>query len=241
MIYTVLVVEDDAETRAFLASGLEDVGYRVLAARDGIEGLALATGEVPPDSEGSPALGVPDAIVLDRMLPGLDGLALLGRLRARGFAVPVIILSAIGSTDERVRGLKSGSDDYLVKPFAMPELLARLEIMLRRTSGSTQVATRLTCGDLELDLLSSQAMRAGKPLMLQPRALKLLEYLMRNQDRVVTRSMILRAVWNYDFDPGTNVIDVYVSNVRKEVDGPGQARLLRTVRGVGYRFGQGVP
>lgn len=222
---TILVVEDDPATADFLASGLEQEGYRVQRAADGLHGLELAQS------------GDLDGIVLDRMLPGLDGLALLETLRAQGCDTPVIILSAIGSTDERVRGLRAGSDDYLVKPFAMPELLARLEVFHRRRATVPAVVTRLACEDLTLDLLASRAERAGEVLMLQPRAIQLLEFLMRNQGQVVTRSMIFQKVWNYDFDPGTNVIDVYVSSLRKEVDRPGLVPLLRTVRGAGYRLG----
>jgi two-component system OmpR family response regulator len=222
---TILVVEDDPATAAFLRSGLQEAGYGVELAEDGARGLEQArTHDF-------------DAIVLDRMLPHLDGLAVIAALRADGRDTPVIILSAIGSTDERVRGLKAGSDDYLVKPFAMTELLARLEVLHRRRTASAP-ATRLTCADLTLDLLASRAERAGQVLLLQPRAIQLLEFLLRNQGQVVTRSMIFQKVWNYDFDPGTNVVDVYVSNLRKEVDRPGLVPLLHTVRGTGYRLGQ---
>jgi two-component system OmpR family response regulator len=222
---TILVVEDDPATAGFLRSGLEEEGYTVSCARDGRLGLELAQ------------QGGFSAIVLDRMLPELDGLDLLQTLRMQDCDTPVIILSAIGSTDERVRGLRAGSDDYLVKPFAMTELLARLEVLHRRRAAVPTVVTRLTCADLTLDLLSSRVERAGQALLLQPRAIQLLEFLMRNQGQVVTRSMILQHVWNYDFDPGTNVIDVYVSSLRKEIDRPGLVPLLRTVRGAGYRFG----
>lgn len=222
---TILVVEDDPATAGFLRSGLEAEGYLVRCATDGRSGLELAQG------------GGFDAVVLDRMLPEVDGLTLLGTLRGQGCEVPVIILSAIGSTDERVRGLRAGSDDYLVKPFAMSELLARLEVLHRPRMAASAVVTRLACADLTLDLLASRAERAGQVLLLQPRAVQLLEFLMRNQGQVVTRSMIFQHVWNYDFDPGTNVIDVYVSNLRKEIDRPGLVPLLRTVRGEGYRLG----
>ncbi|WP_343520975.1 response regulator transcription factor [Sphingomonas sp.] len=221
----ILVVEDDATTAAFLTAGLTANGYAVEWAADGLTGLALARN------------GGFDAIVLDRMLPGMDGLSLLGTLRGQGTDTPVIFLSAIGSTDERVRGLRAGSDDYLVKPFAMSELLARLEVSQRRSAAASAVVTRLACADLTLDLLASRAERAGQVLLLQPRALQLLEFLMRNSGQVVTRSMIFQKVWNYDFDPGTNVIDVYVSNLRREIDRPGLAPLLHTVRGAGYRLG----
>lgn len=220
----ILVVEDDATAAAFLMSGLEASGYAVEWAADGRAGLAAARRD-----------GF-DAIILDRMLPVMDGLSLLEALRGQGSDTPVIFLSAIGSTDERVRGLRAGSDDYLVKPFAMSELLARLEVSQRRRAAPA-VVTRLICADLTLDLLASRAERAGQALLLQPRALQLLEFLMRNPGRVVTRSMIFQKVWNYDFDPGTNVIDVYVSNLRREIDRPGLVPLLHTVRGAGYRLG----
>lgn len=225
---SVLVVEDDAATTAFLKSGLEAAGYAVECAADGLTGLAAA------GRDGF------DAVVLDRMLPQMDGLSLLETLRAQGIDTPIIFLSAIGSTDERVRGLRAGSDDYLVKPFEMVELLARLEVMHRRCATHSVATTRLVCADLTLDLLLSQAERAGQALLLQPRAIQLLAFLMRNQGRVVTRSMILQNVWNYDFDPGTNVIDVYVSNLRKEIDRPGFVPLLHTIRGKGYRLGSPV-
>jgi two-component system OmpR family response regulator len=218
----ILVVEDDVATAAFLKTGLAANGYAVDWAGDGAEGLAAARE------------GGFDAIILDRMLPRMDGLTLLRALRDQSDNTPVIFLSAIGSTDERVRGLRAGSDDYLVKPFAISELLARLEVSQRR---SATAVTRLAYADLTLDLLASRAERAGQALMLQPRALQLLEFLMRNAGQVVTRSMIFQKVWNYDFDPGTNVIDVYVSNLRREIDRPGLVPLLHTVRGAGYRLG----
>lgn len=221
----VLVVEDDFETAAFLISRLEASDYLVQWATDGLAGLDAARH------------GSFDAIILDRMLPSMDGLSILQRLRSEGHDEPVIFLSAIGTADERVRGLRAGSDDYLVKPFEMTELIARLEAMHRRLTAPPTVVTRLVCADLSLDLLASQAVRADQALLLQPRAIQLLEYLMRNHGQVVTRSMILQKVWNYDFDPGTNVIDVYVSNLRKEIDRPGLAPLLHTVRGRGYRLG----
>jgi two-component system, OmpR family, response regulator len=222
---TILVVEDDPEMAAFLRAGLESSGYAVEWSADGLAGFTAAR------------QGAFDAIILDRMLPSMDGLSLLKALRSEGHDAPVIFLSAIATADERVRGLRAGSDDYLVKPFEMTELIARLEVMHRRQAASVPVVTRLACADLSLDLLASQAVRAGQALLLQPRALQLLEYLMRNHGRVVTRSMILQKVWNYDFDPGTNVIDVYISNLRKEIDRPGLAPLLHTIRGKGYRLG----
>ncbi|WP_336964978.1 response regulator transcription factor [Sphingobium aquiterrae] len=226
MTRKILLVEDDTATADFLATGLADAGYAVDWQADGRNGLARALH------------GDHVAIILDRMVPGMDGIALLTALREAGRATPVIILSAIGSTDERVKGLKAGSDDYLVKPFALSELLARLEVLLRRTAPGAQPAvTRLFCDDLTMDLLSSRVERAGRAIALQPREFRLLEFLMRNQGTVVTRTMILEEVWCYDFDPGTNVIDVHISNLRKKIDGPGMPLLLHTVRGAGYRLG----
>ncbi|GGE82109.1 response regulator transcription factor [Sphingomonas prati] len=221
----ILVVEDDVATGTYLLTGLQKAGYDVEWAQDGSGGIELARRQ---DFDG---------IVLDRMLPGMDGLLLLQTIRAEGVNTPVIILSAIGKTDERVRGLRAGSDDYLIKPFEIDELIARLEVLQRRQGRSATVVTRLTCEDLTLDLLASRAERAGQVLLLQPRARQLLEFLMRNQGRIVTRSMIYEKVWNLDFDPGTNVIDVYVSSLRKEIDRPGLAPLLQTVRKSGYVLG----
>jgi len=221
----VLVVEDDAATADYIEKGLSESGYVVDRAKDGRDGLFHAT-------DGSYA-----AIILDRMLPGLDGLSVLSGLRAAGTATPVIILSALGALDERVRGLNGGADDYLVKPFAFAELLARIEALQRRGSSGPEVETKLACGDLEMDLLSRRTSRAGKPLDLQPREFRLLEYLLRHKDQVVTRTMLLEAVWDYHFDPGTNVIDVHVSRLRKKVDEGFPAPLLHTVRGAGYRLG----
>ncbi len=223
MTKKILVVEDDATTADYIAKGFEENGYVVDRAGDGRDGLFHAT-------DASYA-----AIILDRMLPGMDGLAVLGAVRAAGVTTPVIILSALGSTDERVKGLKGGSDDYLVKPFAFSELLARVEALQRR-SGSTAeaVVTRLACGDLTMDLLTRRVERRGSRIDLQPREFRLLELLLRNQGRVVTRTMMLEEVWDYHFDPGTNVIDVHISRLRKKIDEGSDAPLLHTVRGVGY-------
>lgn len=175
------------------------------------------------------------AIILDRMLPGMDGLAVLSALRAAGVVTPVIILSALGSTDERVRGLKGGSDDYLVKPFAFSELLARVEALQRRSGGpASPVVTSLACADLTMDLLARRVERRGLKIDLQPREFRLLELLLRNQGQVVTRTMMLEEVWDYHFDPGTNVIDVHISRLRKKIDEGSDTPLLHTVRGVGY-------
>ena len=223
MTKKILVVEDDAATADYVATGLTESGYTVDRADNGRDGLFHAT-------DGNYA-----AVILDRMLPGMDGLAVLSAMRAAGVDTPVIILSAMGSTDERVKGLKAGSDDYLVKPFAFSELLARLDALQRRGSATSEpVVTVLTCGDLRMDLLSHRVERAGARIDLQPREFRLLEFLLRNQGHVVTRTMMLEEVWDYHFDPGTNVIDVHISRLRKKIDEPGQPPLLHTIRGVGY-------
>jgi two-component system OmpR family response regulator len=217
----ILVVEDDPETAAYLAKGLNESGYTVDRCGDGREGLYLASS------------GGYGAIVLDRMLPGMDGLALLGALRATEIRTPALILSALGSVDDRVKGLRAGGDDYLVKPFAFSELLARLEVLLRRGSNAP-ATTRLKVGDLDLDLLTRTVRRAGKSIDLLPREFRLLEYLMRNAGHVVTRTMLLEHVWDYHFDPQTNVIDVHVSRLRQKIDKNFESPLLHTVRGAGY-------
>lgn len=223
----ILVVEDDETTADYVVGGLEQNGYVVDRAGDGRDGLFHATD------------GTYAAIVLDRMLPGMDGLAVLGALRAAGIGTPVIILSALGSTDERVKGLKAGSDDYLVKPFAFSELLARIEALLRRGSAQTEtVTTSLSCNDLNMDLLTRRVERGGVRVDLQPREFRLLELLLRNQGHVVTRTMMLEEVWDYHFDPGTNVIDVHISRLRKKVDEGSDTPLLHTVRGVGYMLSE---
>ena len=216
-----LIIEDDRETAAYLAKGLGESGYAVDHAGDGRDGLFLATG------------GNYDAIILDRMLPGMDGLALLGALRGAGIRTPAVILSALGSVDDRVRGLRAGGDDYLVKPFAFSELLARIEAVLRR-GGEAPSLTRLKVGDLELDLLTRSVRRADKTIDLLPREFQLLECLMRNAGHVVTRTMLLEQVWDYHFDPQTNVIDVHISRLRQKIDKNFERTLLHTVRGAGY-------
>jgi two-component system OmpR family response regulator len=217
----ILVVEDDSETAAYLVKGLSESGYTVDRAEDGREGLFLATS------------GGYDAIVLDRMLPNLDGLALLGALRAADISTPALILSALGSVDDRVKGLRAGGDDYLVKPFAFSELAARIEALLRRGAASSQT-TKLRVADLELDLLTRTVRRRDKPIEVLPREFRLLEYLMRNAGHVVTRTMLLEHVWDYHFDPQTNVIDVHVSRLRQKIDKSFDTPLLHTVRGAGY-------
>ncbi|MFQ5623406.1 MAG: response regulator transcription factor [Paracoccaceae bacterium] len=216
----ILIVEDDGETAAYLRRGLEELGYTVEIAADGRDGLYLATG------------GGFDAIVLDRMLPGLDGLSVLKSLRAADVATPVLMLTAMSAVDERVRGLRAGADDYLVKPFSFDELQARIEALLRRPAESHE-ETRLVCGDLELDLIARVTRRGGREIRLLPREFKMLEFLMRRQGRVVTRTMLLEGVWDYRFDPQTNVIDVHISRLRKKL-GDGDGTLIRTVRGAGY-------
>src|ERR1700712_3702075 len=222
----ILIIEDDAETRAFVAKGLGEHGHVVDQLADGRDGLFMA-------SDGSY-----DLIVLDRMLPGLDGLGVLRALRAAGVVTPVLTLSALASVDDRIAGLESGADDYLVKPFAFSELLARVNALLRRADGRTAgtVDTRLTVGDLDIDLLSRTVKRSGRTIELKPREYALLEYFARNSDRVVPRTMLLESVWDYHFDPATNVIDVHVSRLRKKLDEGFDNTLLHTVRGAGYRL-----
>jgi two-component system, OmpR family, response regulator len=217
----ILVVEDDRETAAYLTKGLNESGYTVDCANDGREGLFLASS------------GDYTAIILDRMLPSMDGLTVLGALRAAEIRTPALILSALGSVDDRVKGLRAGGDDYLVKPFAFSELLARLEALRRRGAGPA-AATRLRVADLELDLLTRTVTRQGKLIELLPREFRLLEYLMRNAGHVVTRTMLLEHVWDYHFDPQTNVIDVHVSRLRQKIDKSFDQPLLHTVRGAGY-------
>lgn len=219
----ILIVEDDLETAAYMERGFVEQGYAVDRTADGREGLFLATGQEY------------DAIVLDRMLPGLDGLSVLKAVRAAGIQTPVLILSAMGALDERVRGLRAGSDDYLVKPFAFVESHARIDALIRRSAAGTEAPTsRLAVADLELDLLSRKVTRAGRPIPLQQREFQMLEYLMRHAGRVVTRTMLLEGVWNYHFDPQTNVIDVHISRLRQKVDKDFDIPLIHTVRGSGY-------
>lgn len=217
----VLVIEDDPETLDFIVQGLEQSGHVVDKAENGREGLVLAL------SKGH------DAIVLDRMLPELDGLSIVKTLRSEGHRTPVLVLSALGEVADRVEGLRGGGDDYLVKPFAFSELLARLDALVRR--GRDQAPeTRLRVSDLEMDLLARTVKRSGKPISLQPREFRLLEVLMRHSGQVVTRTMLLESVWDYHFDPQTNVIDVHVSRLRSKIDKGFDPPLLHTVRGVGY-------
>jgi two-component system OmpR family response regulator len=216
-----LVVEDDREAAAFLVKGLKESGHTVDHAADGREGLMLATTERF------------DAIILDRMLPGVDGLAIVAALRASDNATPVLILSALDQVDDRVRGLKAGGDDYLTKPYAFSELMARLESLLRRGGGG-KTETKLKVGELEIDLLARTVRRGPAEIELLPREFRLLEYLARNAGHVVTRTMLLEQVWDYHFDPQTNVIDVHISRLRQKIDKGFAKPMLHTVRGAGY-------
>ncbi len=223
----VLVVEDNESVADFVRKGLAEAGHTVDYAGTGRDGLFLAASEPY------------DAIILDRLLPGgIDGLGILDALRKTGNRTPVLILSALASVDERIRGLKAGGDDYMTKPFAMGELLARLEALARRGS-SAPVETVLKVEDLEMDLLARRVTRGGRTVTLQPREFKLLEYLLRHAGRVVTRTMLLENVWDYHFDPQTNVIDVHISKLRQKIDAGAPKPLLHTVRGAGYRLGAG--
>jgi two-component system OmpR family response regulator len=218
----ILVVEDDRDVAGFVVKGLREAGHVVEHAENGRDGLFMAASEAF------------DAIVLDRMLPGgVDGLRLLETLRAQKNATPVLFLSALAQVDERVKGLKAGGDDYLTKPFAFSELLARVEALARRVRNEGP-ATKLVAGDLELDLLSRGVKRAGQKIDLQPREFRLLEYLMRHTGQVVTRTMLLEGVWDYHFDPQTNVIDVHISRLRQKIDKPFSSPMLHTVRNAGY-------
>jgi len=218
-----LVVEDDPKIAAFVVKGLKEAGYAVDRCGDGEEALILAESTTY------------DAAIVDLMLPRLDGLSLIQHLRANGSRVPVVILSAKASVDDRVKGLQAGGDDYLTKPFAFTELLARVQALICRSgSGSSSSAepTRLSCGDLSLDLLSREARRGEERIELQPREFALLEFLMRHAGRPVSKTMILEHIWDYSFDPGTNVVDVLVHRLRGKID-PDRTR-LHTLRGVGY-------
>ncbi|MDH7639537.1 winged helix-turn-helix domain-containing protein [Sphingomonas oryzagri] len=225
MAQKILLIEDDRQTATYIVKGLGEEGMTVDHADNGRDGLFHATD------------GGYDAIILDRMLPGMDGMAVLGALRAGGIHTPVLMLSALGAVDDRVAGLTAGSDDYLTKPFAFAELLARLKLMLRRGGSGTQAVTKLACGDLDMDLLSRKVKRGARAIDLQPREFRLLEYLLRHKEQVVTRTMLLEGVWDYHFDPGTNVIDVHVSRLRRKIDDGEEVPLIHTVRGAGYRLG----
>jgi two-component system OmpR family response regulator len=220
----ILIVEDDAEAGAAMVRGLTEAGHVVTHAADGRQGLTSA-------SEGGPF----DVLVVDRMMPNVDGLTMVETLRRQGDQTPVLFLSALGEIEDRVTGLKAGGDDYLVKPYAFAELIARVEALARRReTGSVQ--TLLRVGDLEMDLIGRTVRREGKDIDLQPREFQLLEYLMRNAGQSVTRTMLLEKVWEYHFDPQTNVIDVHVSRLRSKIDKGFEHAMLQTVRGAGYRL-----
>lgn len=223
----ILLIEDDEEAARYVMKGLGESGYVVDHADDGPRGLMMATSEPY------------DVLVVDRMLPGIDGLSVVEALRKNGADTPVLILSAMGSVDDRVDGLRAGGDDYLVKPFAFAELLARVEALTRRARSNTAAPeTRLQVADLEMDLLSRAVTRAGQPLDLKPREFRILEFLMRHAGQVVTRTMLLESVWDYHFDPQTNVVDVHISRLRQKVDADFDRPLLHTVRGAGYRLAE---
>jgi two-component system OmpR family response regulator len=217
----ILVIEDDRDAAAYLVKGLTESGHIADLATDGEEGLALARECLH------------DVLIVDRMLPKLDGLSVIRTLRAEDVDTPVLVLSALGDVDERVKGLRAGGDDYLAKPYAFSELLARIEGLARR-KGQEPAQTKLRAAGLEMDLLSRTVTRDGQPILLQPREFKLLEYLMRNAGHVVTRTMLLENVWDYHFDPQTNVIDVHVSRLRGKIDKGFEKPILETVRGAGY-------
>src|SRR5918997_1908367 len=216
----VLLVEDDPTIAAFVAKGLREAGFAVDEAADGETGLTLAREQKF------------DAAIVDVMLPRLDGLSLIDALRGRGIRTPVLILSAKRSVDDRVRGLQAGGDDYLTKPFAFAELLARVQALIRRSTGAAEPTT-LAAGDLTLDLLTREVRRDGQPIELRPREYALLEYLLRHAGKVLTKTMILSHVWGYNFDPNTNVVDVLVSRLREKIDRSFDQKLIHTVRGVG--------
>ena len=220
-IMRILIIEDDQDTADHIRRGLEESGNSVDHANNGVDGLAMAQSE---------DYGV---VVVDRMLPGLEGLEVIRRLRASENHTPALILSALGDVDDRVKGLKAGGDDYLTKPFAFSELQARIEALGRRTEQDGTI-TEIEVGDLRLNRLTREVKRADKKINLQPREYRLLEYLMRNSGQVITRTMLLENVWDYHFDPQTNIIDVHVSRLRGKIDKDFETPLLHTVRGAGY-------
>ncbi len=217
----ILIIEDDLEAADWLGKGLQESGHICDHASDGETGLGLAVSEPY------------DVLIIDRMLPKMDGLEIIRNVRDQSIKTPILILSALSEVDEKVEGLRAGGDDYLPKPYAFAELLARVEGLARRPEAEPQ-QTVLVAGDLEMDLLSRKVKRSGQEILLQPREFKLLEYLMRNADKVVTRTMLLENVWNYHFDPQTNVIDVHISRLRGKIDKEFDRPILETIRGAGY-------
>jgi two-component system OmpR family response regulator len=225
-----LVIEDEVDTSRYICKGLREAGYSVTACANGVDGLDFAISEPW------------DIIILDRMLPGqMDGLSIIEKLRGIGKKTPAIIVSALTHIDERVSGLRGGADDYLPKPFGFSELLARVEALLRRTSAGQEDNTQLQVADLKLDMRAMRVTRGNRTIALQPREFRLLEYLMRNEGQVVTRTMLLEAVWDYHFDPQTNVIDVQISRLRTKIDKDFTPMLIHTIRGVGYRMAPQEP
>ncbi|MGA7979556.1 MAG: response regulator transcription factor [Chromatiaceae bacterium] len=220
----ILLIEDDRAAAAYLAKGLTESGHLVDQAADGDDGLHLAL------------CGQYDVLIVDRMLPRRDGLTVVRMLRADGNATPVLLLSALGEVDDRIEGLRAGGDDYMVKPYAFTELLARLDALVRRRGPPPEMPQRLRVADLDLDILSHRVTRAGKHIRLQPREQRLLEYLMRHAGQVVTRTMLLEQVWDLHFDPQTNVIDTQISRLRSKIDKDFDRPLLHTVRGAGYKL-----
>jgi two-component system, OmpR family, response regulator len=222
-----LVIEDDRDAADYLVKAFREVGHVADAANDGEEGLALALD------------GNYDVLIVDRMLPKLDGLSVIGRLREQGIELPALIVSALGQVDDRVKGLRAGGDDYLPKPYSFSELLARVEVLSRRRGGRSE-ETVLRVGDLQLDRLSHEVRRGAQEIVLQPREFRLLEYLMKHAGQVVTRTMLLENVWDYHFDPQTNVIDVHISRLRSKIDKGFSQPLLHTIRGAGYMVRDGA-
>ena len=217
----ILVIEDDIETASYIKNGLKDSGYDVDHAEDGEKGLKLALNNSY------------NMLIVDRMLPKMNGIDIVNAIRNEGVKTPILFLSALGNVDDKVSGLKSGGDDYLTKPFALIELLARVEALIRRDSQQSG-DTFLSIGDIEMDILARTVKRQGKRVYLHPREFKLLEYLLRNANQVVTRTMLLENVWEYHFDPQTNVIDVHISRLRQKIDKPFEKPILKTIRGDGY-------
>lgn len=221
----ILIVEDDKSNAEYIRTGLSESGHTADIARDGVDGLYLAT-EQPYD-----------VLIVDRMLPKLDGLALIQALRTSGSKTPVLVLSSLAKVEERVKGLRAGGDDYLVKPFAFSELLARIETLTRRAGGAATEVSVLQVADLQMNLVSRTVTRGDKQISLQNREFKLLEFLMRHADQVVTRTMLLEGVWDFYFDPQTNLIDAQISKLRQKIDKGFDKPLLHTVRGAGYKLG----
>ena len=220
----ILLIEDDSSVADFIVRGFKEAGHSIDHADNGKDGLLMATTEPY------------DILIVDRMLPGVDGLSITRTLRASDNNTPVLILSALGQVDDRVKGLQAGGDDYLVKPFAFSELEARVEALSRRSMGKTETETTLSIADLNMDLLSREVRRGDQVIALQPRDFQLLEYLMRHKGQVVTRTMLLENVWDYHFDPQTNVIDVHISRLRAKIDKNFETPLIHTIRGAGYKI-----